>query len=359
MTSNRSSPDWRILGPEVTEPVRGIFGSICLVLAFTGVLGNFFVCFAVFRTNMMRNSINILIANLAFADLLQSLNILTFSVTLFSGEWHFGETGCQISGYIMMSMIFASMYILGLISLNRYNMINMGKKCKYLFTVKGTSFTVLLVWIFALIVSSFPLYGYEWAAYEFYNRRSLCSLIFHRHSAYFITYSAILLVPLSMISYYYWKIFKKLRKNRLKIHDVTQREERKVQYWKNEMSNSQISIKIAGNENDRNAFCITEPGNQGASSDGVSDRTKNAIGASSMTNITLMLFVIVVIFILVYMPTFILNMINVVNPSYIPNVWLDMSFIMLALANHTINPLVYGVMNKQYRKAFKHYCFIC
>ena len=326
-----------------------------MILAFTGVLGNFFVCFAVFRTKMMRNSTNILIANLAFADLLQSLNMFLIAVTLFSGKWYFGDVGCQLSGFVMMSMIFASMYILALISLNRYCTVN-AQKCRYnLFTVKKTGIVLLVVWIFALVISSPPLYGYSWAAYILYQSRAICSLRFHDHSVYFITYSAILMVPVSMIAYFYCKIFTTLRKSRRKIHTFTQRDDRKMRYRNSGRSNSQISIKIVVNERDKDEFCLQEKGNGRSSPEGA----KNASASSSITSVNFMLFIIVIIFLVVYAPTFILNIINIVNPDYVPNVWMDMSFIMLALANHSINPLVYGLMNKQYRVIFKYYCFHC
>lgn len=360
MATNQSTDDWRVLSEDLTSTARGIFGTTGLILAFTGILGNFFVCFAVFRTKMMRNSTNILIANLALADLLQSLNMIPITVTLFSGEWYFGKVGCEISGYVMMSMIFAGTYILGLISLNRYSTVNHGNNRRAeLFTIKRTCVIVSIVWVFALIVSSPPLYGFSWAAYVLYRRRSVCSLLFHTHSTYFIIYSANLMLPAGMIAYFYWKIFKILKRSRRTVHDITESNERNVRYWKGETSNSQISVKIVAGDNDKDVFSVTEHQIDQQIATEANHVGYSINGNSSMASVTIMLFIIVVIFVIVYMPTFIVNIINLVKPEYIPNVWMDMSFVMLALSNHSINPLVYGLMNRQYRKVFKHYCIVC
>ncbi|XP_065052799.1 melatonin receptor type 1A-like [Rhopilema esculentum] len=350
MNSSHPSQDVFQLNAIFTTDVRALFGTIGLILVITGLLGNSFVCLVVFKTKVKKNSTNILIANLAIADLIQCLNTGTIAATVISGKWLFGHIGCRISAYVMMCTVFASLYLLGLISINRFCNIKYPMNYHQLFSIKRTWIMVLLTWVAAFIASSPPLYGLEFATYEFRPTRCLCSMDFHKSSRFFVSYTVISALPVFLIIVLYLQIFKIVRRSRRKVTFDLKSSFGPRQYgWKPETSTSQVSLKIIGNERGKGQLSDLTDNNS----------SKTAYGNSGMLMITIMLFVIILIFFVVYTPAMVVNALEMVNPWKKPNVWVDISVTLLAFSNHAINPIVYGFMNTQYRKAFKHYFLFC
>ena len=81
----------------------------CLFAAYAivfivGLVGNFMVCFAVWRNKSMRTVTNYFIVNLAVADFLVVLICLPPTVLEDIGEtWFMGRVGCKIVKYLQVS----------------------------------------------------------------------------------------------------------------------------------------------------------------------------------------------------------------------------------------------------------------
>jgi hypothetical protein len=83
-----------------------------------------------------------------------------------------------------------------------------------------------------------------------------------------------------------------------------------------------------------------------------------AIGTSKNVNveeirITKTLIIIVLAYLICFVPPAIVNLIEMVSPSYKIPCWADIITVNLVFANHANNPLIYGIFNRQYRRAFK------
>ena len=344
---------WVHLDADFTTEVRGVYATLCLIVIITGVLGNVFICLVVFRSKMKPNSTNILIANLAIVDLLQCLNFFSIFITLVNGKWSLGHVGCQISGYLTISMVATSLYLLSLISINRHTLINDPDKHEKIFTIKNTVMLIACIWLLSMVVASPPLYGYEWAAYVFRNRRSLCMMDFHTSGLFYLIVSGVILMPpVLVIAWSYWKIFKTIKQRRRQIRNDMQISQRDIQRTSQKAgSNLQISLQIVAQGSDK------KPSSRslGRDTDGIFSKKldpNHPMGNKAMFRTTLMLFVIVFIFFVVYTPTLVTNVVEIINPNFKFNVWMDLFFVIIAYANHAINPIVYGVLNKQYRRAF-------
>lgn len=94
-----------------------IFGLIVVV----GFIGNALVVVVVAANQQMRNTTNLLIINLALADLLFIVFCVPFTAADYALPfWPFGDVWCKIVQYLVFVTAYASVYTLVLMSLDRY-----------------------------------------------------------------------------------------------------------------------------------------------------------------------------------------------------------------------------------------------
>ncbi|XP_017882301.1 allatostatin-A receptor-like [Ceratina calcarata] len=91
------------------------------MIGILGLIGNFLVVIVVAANPGMRSTTNILIINLAVADLLFVIFCIPFTATDFVLPfWPFGNFWCKMVQYLIIVTAFASVYTLVLMSLDRY-----------------------------------------------------------------------------------------------------------------------------------------------------------------------------------------------------------------------------------------------
>ena len=79
-------------------PLQIILSAIMIFILFVSFLGNLVVCLMVYQKAAMRSAINILLASLAFADMLLAVLNMPFAlVTILTTRWIFGKLFCRIS----------------------------------------------------------------------------------------------------------------------------------------------------------------------------------------------------------------------------------------------------------------------
>lgn len=107
----------QVLVQRVVAVVVPVFFGLIGVL---GLLGNSLVVIVVAANPGMRSTTNILIINLAIADLLFVLFCIPFTATDFvMPYWPFGDTWCKVVQYLIIVTACASVYTLVLMSLDR------------------------------------------------------------------------------------------------------------------------------------------------------------------------------------------------------------------------------------------------
>ncbi|EDV19348.1 uncharacterized protein TRIADDRAFT_7464, partial [Trichoplax adhaerens] len=139
--------------------------SVILIVIFTiALIGNFPVVFMTYWEKKLHTSTNILIANLAFCDLLITIFIIPICfIVVQVGMWPFSSITCQILGFLEMVSYTASLSSLAMISINRYYAIvraldqDFAKKM----SVKRAKYMIAIVWIYSLVWASPPLYGWN------------------------------------------------------------------------------------------------------------------------------------------------------------------------------------------------------
>ena len=96
---------------------------LCVVLLI-GIFGNLMVVFISTRGNRVRTKGRPLIASLALADTLESMNLIFMLVAVGNySEWIFSDELCQLNGFLTTLFVISSMYSLTAISVNRYFMV--------------------------------------------------------------------------------------------------------------------------------------------------------------------------------------------------------------------------------------------
>lgn len=134
--------------PDIT-PFLGTSYSLVIVL---GLLGNSALIYVLFRRKEKGNVTNILIANLAFSDILVGIFCLPFTVVYtIMDYWMFGRCLCKITNFVMCASVTVSVMILALIALERHQLILHPTGWKP--SVLQAYIAILIVWVMASLLA--------------------------------------------------------------------------------------------------------------------------------------------------------------------------------------------------------------
>lgn len=276
-----------------------VFGCIILVATmFCGVVGNLLIIWITKRSPRLKAKSHILIANLAVADAFQSCNIFFMFVTLINeGHWIFGDIICQISAFLTVEFVVASMLSLTAISINRYFKVVYPERYDKIFTSKSVWIVIAFAWILPLAYAIPPLFG--WSSYVFNPGKCLCLFRFlTNHSYPFFLVCTITIPALVTICYTYFRIFQAVKLHRNRVWGLNQ--------------------------------------------------SRNGIGVEEF-KITSTLSIVVVSYIVCFIPATVVNLIEIFASHFEIPIWLDFSSFVLIFVSHASNPIIYGFMSRQHR----------
>ncbi|XP_064411452.1 probable G-protein coupled receptor 63 [Latimeria chalumnae] len=102
-------------------PLQVILVAVMIFMLFVAFLGNFVVCLMVYQKAAMRSAINILLASLAFADMMLAVLNMPFAlITIITTRWIFGDAFCRVSAMFFWLFILEGVAILLIISIDRF-----------------------------------------------------------------------------------------------------------------------------------------------------------------------------------------------------------------------------------------------
>lgn len=272
------------------------------IVILIGIFGNLMVVFISTKGNRVRTKGRALIASLAFADTLESTNLIFMLVSVgHYGRWIFGDALCQLNGFMTTQFVISSMYSLTAISVNRYFMVVKQNYYRKIFNARNQALIIALIWCIPLPFAMGPLLG--WSKFEFQPGKCICIFFFSRSIAFS---SALLVVavplPLGIICFCCFKIFKQVRHHSKRVTT---------------MNNNAPSVNV------------------------------------EEVRITKTLVVVIGAYLICFIPAATINLIEMVQPSFQIPFWIDILSMILVFCNHANNPVIYGALNKQYRRAFK------
>ena len=281
-----------IFGPSYT-----MFLKIYLpLLAIFGFFGNLMVCIIFCSTTIHQSSMNSLIVNLAIADMLQCVNLLFMVTGVNDLTWFTNNALCQLDGIATTVFVGTSTLSLMLIGINRYFIITK-KSAKNIFTRQNTLIFILFVWLYPLAISIGPLIG--WSKYVYLPSALICTVNAEYDVSYqAVNFSTMMAIPLLILCFCTWKILMTVKRTRLRVTEA-------------------ISSRSEQHKTER--------------------------------HVTLMLLVVIITFFIFYAPAFIA--ITITALKYKVKLWIRNLTVMIALLNHVNNPLIYGLMNGNFRQA--------
>ncbi|XP_014699042.1 probable G-protein coupled receptor 45 [Equus asinus] len=200
-------------------PLRISLSILMMLMIVVGFLGNAVVCIIVYQRPAMRSAINLLLATLAFSDIMLSLCCMPFTaITLITVHWHFGDYFCRLSATLYWFFVLEGVAILLIISVDRF-LIIVQRQDKL--NPQRAKVIIAVSWALSFCVSAPSLAG--WTSVEVPTRAPQCVPGYTElpaNRAYVVTLVvAVFFVPFGVMLCSYLCILHTVRKNAIRVHN--------------------------------------------------------------------------------------------------------------------------------------------
>uniref|UniRef100_A0A673GG95 Neuromedin-K receptor-like n=1 Tax=Sinocyclocheilus rhinocerous TaxID=307959 RepID=A0A673GG95_9TELE len=184
-TNQFVQPPWRVAIWSVA------YSSVLAVAVF----GNLIVIWIILAHKRMRTVTNYFLLNLAFSDAsMAAFNTLINFIYATHGEWYFGEVYCKFHNFFPVTAVFASIYSMSAIAVDRYMAIIHPLKPRL--SATATKVVIVCIWALAVILA-FPLCFYSTT--RTMPRRTVCYVAWPRPSEDSFMYHIIVTVLVYML----------------------------------------------------------------------------------------------------------------------------------------------------------------
>ncbi|XP_007551812.1 neuromedin-K receptor-like [Poecilia latipinna] len=147
----------RVLANQFAQPAwRIALWSVAYVTVLAvAVFGNLIVIWIILAHKRMRTVTNYFVLNLAFSDFsMAAFNTLINFIYAAHGDWYFGDVYCRFHNFFPVTAVFASIYSMAAIALDRYMAIIHPLKPRL--SAKVTLGVIFCIWTLAVALA-FPL----------------------------------------------------------------------------------------------------------------------------------------------------------------------------------------------------------
>nr|XP_033788730.1 urotensin-2 receptor-like [Geotrypetes seraphini] len=131
--------------------VTTLLGVILTIMGLFGICGNLYTLFITKISMKSVGSMYVYVVNLAFADLLYLSTIPFVVCTYFVHDWFFGDIGCRILLSLDLLTMHASIFILTVMSLERYKAVSRPLKTRL--SKAYRKMTSLIIWLLSLFLT--------------------------------------------------------------------------------------------------------------------------------------------------------------------------------------------------------------
>lgn len=358
-------------------------------VTITGTVGNLMTVLAFALDPRLRTRFNVLIVNLAVADLLYCTILQPISVDSYLHlRWRSGHLWCRIFGLLLFLSNSVSIITLCLVAVGRYLLVAKRAVFDRVFSNHGLTLLIIFAWALGLVS-----FGPLWSVYVFVPQVCTCS--FHRTEGR--PYTTILLffyffIGLGFVGAFYLLIYKKVQAasqallryrlsrrssktkpassvqgtddsgvesgiktstSDLSSHEISQNMDVKNQNVTCEKS----SFFTTSNDTALNSSAAKKPPTDIIEKPPTTTPAKTAHSSHSATSgddsefkrVTRMCFTVFLCFVFCFAPFLLLNIADKQNRA--PQV-LHMFCANLTWLNSCINPVLYAIMNRQFRQAY-------
>ncbi|XP_056442175.1 neuromedin-K receptor-like [Gadus chalcogrammus] len=275
------------------------------------LLGNLIVIWIVLAHRRMRTVTNYFLLNLAFADAsMAAFNTLINFIYAVQGEWYFGEAYCRFHNFFPVAAVFASIYSMTAIAMDRYMAIIHPLTPRM--SAMATKAVIVSIWGLAVVLA-FPVCYFSKVLSV--PRRTLCYIAWPRKQDDAFMYHIIVIVLVYVLP--------------LVVMAITY---------------TIVGVTLWGGE---------VPGNS-------SDNNHGQLKAKR--KVVKMMIIVVVTFALCWLPYHVYFIVTGLSKpltrwKYIQQVYLSVMW--LAMSSTMYNPIIYCCLNSRFRAGFKHVLRCC
>ncbi|XP_028635089.1 neuromedin-B receptor [Grammomys surdaster] len=201
--------------------IRCVIPSLYLIIISVGLLGNIMLVKIFLTNSAMRSVPNIFISNLAAGDLLLLLTCVPVDASrYFFDEWVFGKLGCKLIPAIQLTSVGVSVFTLTALSADRYRAIVNPMDMQTSGVVLWTSLKAVGIWVVSVLLAVPEAVFSEVARIDSLDNSSFTACIpypqtdeLHPKIHSVLIFLVYFLIPLVIISIYYYHIAKTLIKS--------------------------------------------------------------------------------------------------------------------------------------------------
>ncbi|NXI49573.1 GALR2 protein, partial [Chloroceryle aenea] len=144
------------------QPESVIIPLVYLIIFLVGMVGNCLVLAVLLRNGQVKNTTNLFILNLGVADLCFIFFCIPFQATIYTLEsWVFGPFVCKAVHFIIYLPMYASSFTLATVSLDRYLAIRYPLHSRELRTPRNALLAIFFIWGLSFIFSGPYLSYYQ------------------------------------------------------------------------------------------------------------------------------------------------------------------------------------------------------
>ena len=161
------------------------------------------------KCKSLRKFQNSFIFNMALADLLQGLLIMTSAlINVYNGQWILGQSACDVFGILKVTLTLSSVYSLSGTSVLRYFYVV--KRTKRMNTMRKAVSCIVCSWVISISLSITPLF--HWGVLGFEDGKEVCTVFFHLTTSHtLVVFVTGLFLNVVIMTVCYICIFLKLR----------------------------------------------------------------------------------------------------------------------------------------------------
>ena len=284
-----------------------IYGSIAAI-AF---IGNLLVLYIVYKTPRLRTVPGLFLASLSLSDITMAcLGTPPSVISLIKGRWISGFAACQLQGFVVIATVSASLLNMALMSVDRYFRVVRPTKHRLLFTMPRARLMTGAVWVIAL-TTPIPYLG-SGKRFIFHPGKFFC---FHQEKQSFAS-SVIyvyMLASLAVLTFCYVKVFRNLQLNTRRVKN----------------------LRVAFETQNNNTKISTEE-----------------------IKLTRTLFVTVLGYLICWTPILVIDFVDMGLGCWFQSRGIYVLYTMIGLTSSSLNPFIYGALNKTFRRGYKKlFCF--
>lgn len=285
---------------------KSIQGSILVLMNFLAICGNIFVCLAVYRKRKALTVPYLYVLALAISDLMVAILCFPFCIQAFLEDgWIHGHYMCQFNGFLVYFWAGISVPTLALTAVNRYFRVVKTQIYRNYFTIKSSLVMISAVWVLTLFDGFLSTFVGP-VIYKYDPRFFFCAGTFtskkHEKAIGVSLHLIHVFIPLIAIVFCYVNVFRSVRRH-----------------------NANVMPSLHAEQ------C-----------------QQLAVNAWEM-RVTKLLFFVVLGFFLCWIPVIIIGILSHSSAVKLPSFAYEL-YTFLAFASTVINPFIYGVANREFRR---------